>query len=96
MKTTIDLPEHLVKKLKLRALQDGRTLREIAAEYLENGLATSVAPKSRKEPRVVTDKKTGLPVVVCPPMKSGQRQLTADDIANLLNEQEAGWVLGSS
>lgn len=38
MKTTLDLPDHLVRQAKQRALQQGRTLKELVAEYIRQGL----------------------------------------------------------
>lgn len=38
MKTTLDLPDHLVRQVKQRALQEGRTLRALVAEYIQQGL----------------------------------------------------------
>ncbi len=38
MKTTLDLPDDLVKEIKLRAVHDGKKLKETAAELLRKGL----------------------------------------------------------
>lgn len=38
MKTTLDLPDHLLLQAKQRALQEGRTLRELVADYIRQGL----------------------------------------------------------
>jgi len=38
MKTTLDLPDELVREMKLRAVMQGRTLRDLAAEFLRQGL----------------------------------------------------------
>ena len=38
MKTTLDLPDELVREMKLRALMQGRTLRDLAADFLRQGL----------------------------------------------------------
>ena len=38
MKTTLDLPADLVKAMKLRAVHEGRKLKDVAAELLERGL----------------------------------------------------------
>jgi plasmid stability protein len=43
MKTTLDLPDALVKQVKLRALRDGRKLKDAVADLLRQGLASSVA-----------------------------------------------------
>ena len=41
MKTTIDLPDDLVREAKLRALLEGRTLRDLIADYVRQGLGLS-------------------------------------------------------
>jgi plasmid stability protein len=38
MKMTIDLPEELIKAIKIRAAQERRTVRELVAAYLTDGL----------------------------------------------------------
>ena len=42
MKTTIDLPEDLVREMKFRAVREGRKLRDVAAEVFRRGLAAPV------------------------------------------------------
>ena len=44
MKTTLDLPEEIVREMKLRALMQGRTLRDLAADFLRQGLGMA-APR---------------------------------------------------
>ncbi len=44
MKTTLDLPDEIVLEMKLRALMQGRTLRDLAADFLRQGLGMA-APK---------------------------------------------------
>ena len=39
MKTTIDLPDELVKELKLRAIHEGKKLKDAVAELLRRGLS---------------------------------------------------------
>lgn len=38
MKTTIDLPEDLVRQMKMRAASEGRRLRDVATEIFSKGL----------------------------------------------------------
>jgi hypothetical protein len=38
VKTTLDLPADLVRAMKLRAVHEGRKLKDVAAELLERGL----------------------------------------------------------
>ena len=39
MKTTLDLPEDLVREMKFRAVREGRKLRDVAEEVFRRGLA---------------------------------------------------------
>ncbi len=39
MKTTLDLPDLLMRRVKIRAASEGRKLKEIIADLLEAGLA---------------------------------------------------------
>lgn len=48
MKTTIDLPEDLVREMKFRAVREGRKLREVAEEVFRRGLAAPVTPGDRR------------------------------------------------
>jgi len=62
MKTTIDLPEDLVREMKFRAVREGRKLREVAEEVFRRGLAAPAAscrPGGRHRVR--------LPLVPSPP-----------------------------
>jgi hypothetical protein len=62
MKTTLDLPDHLVRQAKQRALAQGCTLRELVAEYIRLGLhgGPAAAPPTASD-RVTVDR-SGLPV----------------------------------
>jgi plasmid stability protein len=43
MKTTMDLPDELVKELKLRAVHEGKKLKDAVADILRKGLAAEPA-----------------------------------------------------
>src|SRR5206468_2147431 len=60
MKATFDLPDELVRQLKLRAARDGRKLKDIAASLLREGLGASTHQKKTARPIVRKDRKTGL------------------------------------
>ena len=65
MKTTIDLPPDLVRALKIRAVSEGRKLKDLAADLLHRGLATPAgAPFQPAKPRIEKHA-GGLPVVRC-------------------------------
>ncbi|MCF7674310.1 MAG: hypothetical protein K9M97_03135 [Akkermansiaceae bacterium] len=64
MKTTIDLPPELVREMKLRAVHEGRKLKDVAAELLRHGLVRPELPARRaQKPRIIRDPVSGLPVI---------------------------------
>ena len=65
MKTTLDLPDELIREAKLRAVLQGRTLRDLVAEYLRQGMGMA-APKLPAPPppgSVVELDESGLPFI---------------------------------
>ena len=63
MKTTLDLPDPLMRQVKIRAASEGRKLREVVADLLEKGMRTSEAegfPEGELPYRI--DPKTGMAV----------------------------------
>ena len=92
MKTTLDLPDALVKQVKLRALRDGRKLKDAVADLLRKGLNAARGPEpGAPEPIISTDKKTGLPVIVCTHAASPGEELTPERVADILLAQEVEW-----
>ncbi|MDZ4288606.1 MAG: hypothetical protein U0984_11640 [Prosthecobacter sp.] len=78
MKTTLDLPNELVREMKLRAVYEGRKLKDVAASLLVSGLAAESA-KAKAGPRRKGTLK--LPLFECAPDAPARRmtmaQLTA-------------------
>jgi len=92
MKTTLELPDALVKQVKLRALQDGRKLKDAVADLLRKGLAVAADTEPAAEaPAITKDKKTGLPVIQCKQAASPQEELTPERVADILLAQEVEW-----
>ncbi|APD10495.1 MULTISPECIES: hypothetical protein [Thermus] len=60
MRTTLDLPEPLYRRLKLKAAQEGKTLREVVIHLLEEGLGR--APKGPRPLPKVAEAGRRLPV----------------------------------
>jgi plasmid stability protein len=90
MKTTFDLPPDLVRALKLRAVHEGRKLKDLAADLLKRGLAgpeTEAQPKPAK-PKIEIQS-NGLPVVRCAANAPAKR-MTADERLALERETLAG------
>lgn len=65
MKTTIDLPDDLVREVKLRALMQGRTLRDVVTDFIRQGLGNPVPTTVATPPAgsVVSVGANGLPVI---------------------------------
>jgi len=75
MKTTIDLPEDLVREMKFRAVREGRKLRDVAEEIFRRGMSAPAPARAPGEGHRVK-----LPIVPAPagakPFKhSGKRLL---------------------
>ena len=67
MKITFDLPEELVREVKLRAVIQRRTVKDLVAEFLRQGLGMA-APSQAPAPPVgskVQIRANGLPVFKC-------------------------------
>lgn len=85
MRTTIDLPDGLFRRVKARAALDGMTLKELITRLVEQGMrrSTSSAPSSQERTRSelpVVRAATGRPL---PDLSHGELQaiLEAEDVA---------------
>ena len=83
MKTTLDIPEELVREMKIRAAKEGRKLREIATEVIRAGLSTEKSVTPETEPHKVK----------LPMLTGGKaiRQFTPEEIDEILLQQEIEW-----
>lgn len=87
MKTTVELPDALVKQIKFRAIRKGQKLKETVADLLRRGLAVESADDSRVA-IVLTDPDTGLPIIKCAHAASPDREMTPERLADILMAQE--------
>ena len=85
MKTTIELPGDLVREIKLRALHDGRKLKDAMADLLRQGLTA-------RQPRGTRASRVKLPLVQC----RRAAALSPEQVAGALLKQEAAWHHGAS
>lgn len=92
MKTTVDLPDALVKQVKVRAVRAGRKLKDEVADLLRKGLAVDADSESAGEgPAITRDRKTGLPLIECKHAASPDEEMTPERVAAILLTQEAEW-----
>ena len=86
MKTTLDLPDDLMREVKIRAATQGRDLKEVMADALRSGLGAT--PQNIEAPRAIIAKHPvlGFPIVKCAP-DSAASQMTPEELIKL--EQEA-------
>jgi len=83
MKTTLDLPESLVREMKLRAAQQGRKLKDVAAEVFQRGL-NAQSPRPRRRPfRQTLD----TPIFVCEDANAAATSMSVEQLLQL--EQQA-------
>lgn len=90
MKTTLDLPDHLVRQAKQRALQQGCTLKELVAEYIRQGLHGGPSASAPPSSDGVKVDQSGLPVFRREPSGGGGRidLTTALQLEQLCLERE--------
>ena len=92
MKTTLDLPDALVKQVKLRAVREGRKLKDAVADLLRKGLAAAADTERNSEaPLITRDKKTGLPLIQCKQAAAPDKEMTPERVADILLAQEVEW-----
>ena len=92
MKTTLDLPDELIREVELRAVVQGRTVKDLVAEFLRQGLGMAPLGRAKKRPAssMVKSGENGLPVVQCtknaPAARMGVAKLLALEQESLTKE----------
>lgn len=85
MKTTLDLPDDVVRAVKIRAVQENRRLKDTVADLLRRGLAQAPSTPGAVRRRVK------LPLVKCAHPALPGEEMTPNRVANVLLAEEAGW-----
>lgn len=91
MKTTLDLPDELVREVKLRAVTQGRTVKDLVADLLSRGLGLMPLERSavpRAGSRVEIGEQ-GLPLIRCAPDAPASR-MSPEDLLALEQETQTG------
>lgn len=88
MKTTLELPDDLMRAIKVRAAQQDRKIKDVVAELLRCGLSQADSGPATSPAQRVT-----LPLVRCEHPALPDRELTPQHVAALL-DQETAWASG--
>ena len=91
MKTTLELPDALVKQIKLRAVRDGLKLKDLVASLLRRGLAADDETPPPPKAKIVYDKKRGWPIIVGGHPAAPGEEITPDRLFEIMQEQELEW-----
>jgi hypothetical protein len=83
MKTTIDLPDDLMRAVKIRAVNDGRRIKDVMADLLRRGLAQE--PEARRG----SPNRVQLPLVRCAHQARPDEEVTPARAAEILMREEA-------
>ncbi len=81
MKTTLDLPDDLVREVKIRAVTENRRLKDTVADLLRQGLSRRVSPRGVR--RRVT-----LPLVACAHHARPGQEMTPERVARALLDED--------
>jgi len=84
----LELPDELIRELEIRAVVQGRTLKDLVAEFIRQGLGLPriESGTSTNSSKIAIDA-DGLPVIPCRP-RSRRRKLTVDQSLKLEREAE--------
>jgi plasmid stability protein len=82
MKTTLDLPDDLMREVKIRAARESLKLKDTVADLLRRGLS-----RSRSETRV--RRRVTLPIVECAHEAPPGEEMTPERVAAILLDEES-------
>jgi hypothetical protein len=89
METTIDLPDAIAHQVRLRAMKEGRDLKDAVTDLVRIGLAASGdGSETLAPPTLKTDPTTGLPYIECPHEALPEDEMTPDRVAEILLQSE--------
>jgi len=83
MKTTLDLPDELMRTVRIRAVRENRKLKDLVADLLRRGLDETPTGVGQDRHRV------RLPLVPCAHTARPSDEMTPGRVATILAEDEA-------
>lgn len=84
MKTTLDLPDDLMRAVKTRAVEENRKLKDTFTDLLRRGLA------QERGVRATVRRRVKLPLVECAHEARPGEEMTPERVAEVLLAEEAG------
>jgi hypothetical protein len=84
MKTTLELPEDLVRAVKILAVEEDTRLKDMVADLLRRGLA------QKRDAPAPKHKRLKLPLIECAHEAQPSEEMTPDRVADVLLEEEVG------
>lgn len=88
MKATLEIPDELMRAVKIRAVKENRKLKDTVADLLRRGLSRE--PSARRLPR----RRVELPLVRCARRARPDREIGPERAADILLAEEAGAARG--
>jgi len=82
MKTTLDLPDDLMRAGKIRAVKENRKLKDASADLLRRGLSHEPSGPT------IVRKRVELPLVRCAHRARAGEEITAERAAEILLDEE--------
>ena len=83
MKTTLDLPDDLMRTIKIRAVKENRKLKDAIADLLRSGLSRKPAKQK------IVRKHVKLPLVRCAHEARPGEEMSPERVAEILLKEEA-------
>lgn len=88
VKTTFDLPDELIQEVKLRAVTQRRTVKDLMTEILRQALGIpSSAPAPKAAGGMVQTGESGIPVIRCHP-RAPARKMSVNALLKLERESQ--------
>ena len=84
MKTTLELPDDLIRAVKIRAVEENRRLEDTMADLLRRGLA-----QKSGVPAAAVGGRLKLPLVECAHEARPDEEMTPERVAEVLLEEES-------
>ena len=87
MKTTLDLPDDLMRGMRIRAATQGRKLKDVVADAIRDSLGSTRALLSDVPPLVISRGASGFPYIKCN-LGSDKPAPTFEELQHLIEQSQ--------